>query len=833
MNLRPCLYPIKCTLLCLLLFAGITVQYTETFAASLDSNFGDNGKVAVDLGSYGDQANDVVVQPDGKILAGGSTSNTADLDFMLFRLLANGTLDPDFNIDGTVSTTIGSADEEVFALALQEDGKILAAGYSSNNGSRDFALARYNSDGSLDRDFGLEGMMITSVSASDDQITGLAVQEDGKILLSGTALGDEGRVVVLARYLSNGSPDFTFADEGFALSAVGTDVRAESLLLTEEGRILVAGTYHEEKNAALMLLAYDENGDLDTSFGYEGVTVPLDDTVPSAGYGLAIRADDSSILVAGSVGESGERDGALFLFGEDGLPDRTFGDKGVLVTEDETDTVFYDVLETQEMIAATGVTVDETGMRKALLLTYTKENDTNSLLFQEQASESTNDSPGTPSWEGGGDDTDEDSAVSLAATDDGGVVTVGASGAQEVASASVSKYTLSSTSATTVSGSAAGSGSVAGNIYVWTSEPWEVTRTTSLITVEVDPAIGTVTDFGVVFSVDPLPVLKDDYSSSDVDNSGAPNISGLSPSGTVTDDPVTLNVTTDVAADCGYSTSDVAYASMTKFTTTGGIDHKATLPSPLSSQTYTYYVRCKNATTGEETPVSTEISFIVDTTSNSPSGATTLLLHNTFQTVGDLFVSTAYAADDEDSANDDATDTTDADTEDIDFLEEGSVSVGSGTGLFTAKLENLKPGTFFYARAYAVVGGITYYGNQVEFRTADSCFVATAAYGSLFHPSVQLLRDFRDRFMLDNPVSRSLVGLYYRYSPPIADAISSNTTLRPLTRILLMPIVGSAWLTMRFGWLWMLIPAAALVLLRWVAMPTIQKAFPPAYRDQT
>ncbi|MCW5210144.1 hypothetical protein VU10_08290, partial [Desulfobulbus sp. US1] len=203
-----------------------SVFTAETFAASLDTGFGDNGKVAVDLGSYGDQANAVLVQPDGKILVGGSTSNTIDLDFMVFRLRADGSFDTEFNIDGTVSTAVGSHDDEVFALALQEDGKILAAGYSSNNGSRDFAVARYNIDGSLDRKFGLEGMVVTAVSDSDDEITGIAVQPDGKILMTGTALGDEGRVVVLSRYQSNGTPDHTFADEGFTLSAVGTDARA-------------------------------------------------------------------------------------------------------------------------------------------------------------------------------------------------------------------------------------------------------------------------------------------------------------------------------------------------------------------------------------------------------------------------------------------------------------------------------------------------------------------------------------------------------------------------------------------------------------------------------
>ncbi|MCI5131477.1 MAG: hypothetical protein D3904_08105 [Candidatus Electrothrix sp. EH2] len=287
MSLRPILSPITFAAFCLLSLAAVTA---ETFAAAPDSGFGDGGKVTVDLGSYGDQANAVLVQPDGKILAGGSTSNTADLDFMLFRLLPDGPLDREFNFDGTVSTAVGSGDEEVFALALQDDGKILAAGYSSNtNRNRDFAVVRYNSDGTLDRSFGQEGMAVTAVGDSDDEISGIAVQEDGKILLTGSALGEQGRVVVLARYLSNGSPDFTFADQGFALSAVGTDIRAESLALSEEGRILVAGTYQDTTHTALMVLGYDENGQLDTSFGNEGITVPLNDSLPSAGYGMAIR----------------------------------------------------------------------------------------------------------------------------------------------------------------------------------------------------------------------------------------------------------------------------------------------------------------------------------------------------------------------------------------------------------------------------------------------------------------------------------------------------------------------------------------------------------------
>ncbi|MCI5196213.1 MAG: hypothetical protein D3919_08280 [Candidatus Electrothrix sp. AW5] len=907
------LCPIKFATLCLVFLSLLLVETTESFAASLDAGFGDNGKVAVNLGSYGDQANAVLVQPDNKILVGGSTSSTADLDFMLFRLLADGSLDSKFNIDGMVSTAVGSNDDEVFALALQQDNKILAAGYSSTNGNRDFALARYNSDGSLDRDFGLEGLVVTAVSDSDDEITGIAVQDDGKILLTGTALGNEGRVVVLSRYQQNGSPDTTFADEGFMLSAVGTDARAESLLLTDEGGIRIAGTYQEGEHTALMVLGYNADGYLDTSFGYEGVTVPLDGTVPSAGSGLALR-DDGSILVAGSVGKNGERDGALFLFGENGLPDRAFGERGVLITADKQDTVFYDALITEAMVAATGVTVGEDGMRESVLVTYARKEGNNATqLFQQQmtgAAENDEDSEPIAQIVTTEVDNEEDYTFSLAAADAGSVVVAGASGAQEVAQAAVRKYTIFQAGVSDTYWN-----TDTGNASLFTGQPLEVTRTTSLIPVEISSEIGTVTERGIVFSVDPLPTLKGG-NSSDSEDSSAPSMSALSPSGTVSSSSVTLSLTTNVAATCKYTDSSAGmdYSNMKKFfDTTGGTKHSEPVTG-LAEGEHTYYVRCKNDSTGvanttdetiiftvdttviditqsyfdpdkktlsvttdvdahckykkgidvdyalmtdftdtdstlhEETfdtltkgdiyyvrcqdtegnttSVGTAISYTVDPTPPSPQ--TTSLIHNNFRTgitfalesVSELFVSTAMAQEDTDStttttATTSTSSSTEVDTEDNNFLEQGSVEEGSGTGKFTVKLEDLKPGTVFYARAYAVVNGVTYYGNQISFQTADSCFVATAAYGSIFHPAVAILRNFRDRFMLDNAVSRSLVRLYYRYSPPIADMIHNSTVLRPMTRILLMPIIGAAWLTMRFGWIWLLLPAAALIVLSW------------------
>lgn len=79
------------------------------------------------------------------------------------------------------------------------------------------------------------------------------------------------------------------------------------------------------------------------------------------------------------------------------------------------------------------------------------------------------------------------------------------------------------------------------------------------------------------------------------------------------------------------------------------------------------------------------------------------------------------------------------------------------------------------------------------------CFIATAAYGSLMEPQVKILRDFRDRFLFDNAAGRSLVRLYYKYSPPIANFIAKHDSLRAMVRISLLPVVGVSWIVLKIG----------------------------------
>ena len=164
-------------LLVLLIAHGLLIS---SFAqpGSLDHTFGTNGKVVVTLGSFGDRGNTIAIQNDGKIVLGGSTqSSFTSSDFALTRFNGDGTLDTSFGLDGKVITPIENR-SAAHTVVIQDDGKILLGGYSKWN----INLARYHSDGTLDTSFGSGGTLIIDIEGYySDQCESVVLQEDGKI----------------------------------------------------------------------------------------------------------------------------------------------------------------------------------------------------------------------------------------------------------------------------------------------------------------------------------------------------------------------------------------------------------------------------------------------------------------------------------------------------------------------------------------------------------------------------------------------------------------------------------------------------------------------------
>ncbi len=186
----------------------------------MDNSFDGDGKQTTDFNGSDDIANSLAIQTDGKIVVAGQAynPNTDNTDFALARYNSNGSLDNSFDGDGKLTGFYLAGNTRFTAIAIQTDGKIVVAGqaFNPNTGNYDFALARYNSNGSLDNSFDGDGKLTTDFIGSDDYAYSLAIQTDGKIVVAGQTYNpNTGNYdFALARYNSNGSLDNSFDGDG-------------------------------------------------------------------------------------------------------------------------------------------------------------------------------------------------------------------------------------------------------------------------------------------------------------------------------------------------------------------------------------------------------------------------------------------------------------------------------------------------------------------------------------------------------------------------------------------------------------------------------------------
>ncbi|MBN3924983.1 DUF4347 domain-containing protein [Nostoc sp. NMS4] len=266
---------------------------------SLDTSFGNGGKLITNFGQ--DFGHKVLVQLDGKIILAGYIGN-GSRDYVLVRYNTDGTIDSSFGNGGKVNGTNG------YAAAILSDGKIVIAGGANSGTNNDFALARYNSNGSLDTSFGNGGRVLTPIGASFDTANTIAIQSDGKIVVAGYAWsvwnGSNQEDFAIARYNANGSLDTSFGNGGKVIAPVSfsTNDRATSLTIQSNGKIVVAGYVENGNNRDTVLLAYTSNGTLDTSFGTNGqVITPIKSNYEGANV-VATQSDGNIVVVGNNNG---------------------------------------------------------------------------------------------------------------------------------------------------------------------------------------------------------------------------------------------------------------------------------------------------------------------------------------------------------------------------------------------------------------------------------------------------------------------------------------------------------------------------------------------------
>uniref|UniRef100_UPI002F90B132 calcium-binding protein n=1 Tax=Streptomyces exfoliatus TaxID=1905 RepID=UPI002F90B132 len=272
--------------------AWVAARYNPD--GSLDPLFGDGGRVATDIDvNEIEAAEAVVVQPDGKIVAGGGSGGV----WSLVRWNSSGVPDPTFDGDGIVTTAFGTGCcRGVSDLALQSDGRIVAAGRADG-----LALARYNTDGSLDTNFDGDGRVTTGAGSAE----GVALQSDGRIVTA----GQEGNAFLVRRFTAGGAPDTSFDGDGRLTTVFGPEEGgAADVALQSDGRIVAAGTYGGD----FALARYNTGGSPDPDFSGDG-RVTTDFGGPDDQATQVALQPDGKILTAGLAGTavSFEEDRAL------------------------------------------------------------------------------------------------------------------------------------------------------------------------------------------------------------------------------------------------------------------------------------------------------------------------------------------------------------------------------------------------------------------------------------------------------------------------------------------------------------------------------------------
>jgi uncharacterized delta-60 repeat protein len=303
---------------------------TLTTVGKLDPTFGNNGgKLIADFGG-GESGEGLVIQPDGKIIVTGFTASAGETPantIVVLRYNPDGTLDTTFGGDGGIGTNLDTVTDEVaHAAVVQSDGKIVVAGHSNGN----FNVIRYNPDGTLDSTFGTGGIVTTDLGTSVDSAESITLQADGKILLGGFS----GNAYALARYNTNGTLDTTFNTSGAIITPPATgNADGQSVKVQADGKILMGGSV----NGDFGLVRYNANGTQDTTFGTGG-TVATDISGGSdVGESVTIQSD-GKILLSGyrniGTGETATgQDFVVVRYNTDGTLDNTFGTAGKLISD--------------------------------------------------------------------------------------------------------------------------------------------------------------------------------------------------------------------------------------------------------------------------------------------------------------------------------------------------------------------------------------------------------------------------------------------------------------------------------------------------------------------
>jgi len=316
--------------------------YQEEITVIPDVLFGSIGKSIYDGSSRDDQANDFKIDSTGRIIVTGYSSNGKDKDMVLLRYDENGSLDTTFgrNRDGIVKYDGINVDDVGKGIAIDSNNNIFVTGYSSNGKNRIAVLWKYLENGVKDEVFGLGGKVVYDIGR-DCESKAIAIYIDNnsnkiKILVTGYVSNGSNKDIIILRYNEDGSLDTTFGSNKNGIvkyDGKNGDDEGRDIEIDSSGRILVAGYSSNGSNKDIIILRYNEDGSLDTTFGSNKDGIVKYDGKNGDDEGRDIEIDSSGrILVAGySSNGSSNKDIIILRYNENGTPDTSFGNSGVYV----------------------------------------------------------------------------------------------------------------------------------------------------------------------------------------------------------------------------------------------------------------------------------------------------------------------------------------------------------------------------------------------------------------------------------------------------------------------------------------------------------------------
>lgn len=297
-------------------------------AGSLDTSFGNGGVVVTDFDSNNDEGYAIAIQSDGKIIVAGCAYNVenSNPDFALVRYNPDGSLDTSFGSGGKVTTNFDSTIgiDCAYAMKIDQNGKIVVVGTRRNE---KFAVVRYNTDGSPDTSFGGTGYIVTDIPLTSPDIAySLTFDATNRIIVAGYSGND----FCIVRYAEDGNLDNTFGSGGIATFDLGDTDSGRAVAIQQDGKILVGG---DSNNKFALIRSLSNGSGLDGDFGSGGKIITYMGNGANRGSSLLLQPDGNIIQVGFcSNSDYASYDFALIRYTTTGAIDTTFGVNGKVFT---------------------------------------------------------------------------------------------------------------------------------------------------------------------------------------------------------------------------------------------------------------------------------------------------------------------------------------------------------------------------------------------------------------------------------------------------------------------------------------------------------------------